>query len=941
MLKQLFFFCLLWVSFTASSQEFGGIPPSQKWKRIRAPRINVIYPAGLDSSAGKVASIVTAVIHTGDSTIGRNFRKAPIILQNQSTLSNGYVSLAPYRSEFLLTPPLNGFELGNGDWLTTLTLHELRHMQQYSNFNRGWAKVFRVVLGDQGQALANALSVPDWFFEGDAVYQETRLTRQGRGRLPAFYNGFRSIWQSRAGFDYMKLRNGSLKHYVPNHYELGYLLVSHGYYHYGTDFWKKVSEDAAAMKGLLYPFQRAIKKHSGIRFRQFTQQALEERKSALVDSTSITQPSGTYISEENPVFTETGDLLFLKTTFRELPAFILRTPQGDKYIRQRDRSADQYFSYARDKVIYASYRPHPRWGWKDYGELQLLDLATGKQERITKATKYFHPSLSQRADSIVAVHIGPDGHNSIHLLALDGRLMYSIDMPGGLLAAYPKFYQGKILAAVRKSDGSMALWNFGMSGEDPEQLTEWRNQVIAYPVVYKDIIFYAASAGLQDQLVRWDPVSKSSKTMIFPGSGTSRTGKYQPTLFGDSIAYMEFTANGYKVRVADSRKLQLIESTLPESAGLDFLTPPKMGNNLSLSDTAIQISTAESYPRSKGLFHFHSWQPFVEDPEFSFSLLGQNLLNTMQSQLNFLYNRNEKSKQFGFSALYGGWFPYLGGGVDITLDRKARYRDRTINWHELETNIGATIPLNWSRGRQLSFFTAHTNLVYNKPYFSEPEKSQLGDLSWLYLDHQLRYSIQSRQAVQAFHPRYALSLRGQYRHALNRYESWQSLATASIYLPGFVRNHSLVVNLAAHHRDSMQGIRFSDNFPFSRGYESANLFRILKWGVNYQLPLFYPDIGLANILYLLRVRSNFFYDHSYSKDPSLFPGEDRLEFRSAGTELFFDTKWWNQLPVSFGLRYSRLLDPDRFNGAGANRWQFILPLNLVPNPVNRSPKPHF
>ncbi len=51
-------------------------------------------------------------------------------------------------------------------------------------------------------------------------------------------------------------------------------------------------------------------------------------------------------------------------------------------------------------------------------------------------------------------------------------------------------------------------------------------------------------------------------------------------------------------------------------------------------------------------------------------------------------------------------------------------------------------------------------------------------------------------------------------------------------------------------------------------------------------------------------------------------------FRSYGSEVYFDTKWWNQLAVSFGIRYSRLLDPD-FGGRGPNQWELILPLNLL------------
>jgi hypothetical protein len=52
------------------------------------------------------------------------------------------------------------------------------------------------------------------------------------------------------------------------------------------------------------------------------------------------------------------------------------------------------------------------------------------------------------------------------------------------------------------------------------------------------------------------------------------------------------------------------------------------------------------------------------------------------------------------------------------------------------------------------------------------------------------------------------------------------------------------------------------------------------------------------------------------------------KYRSTGIEIYFDTKWWNQLSLSFGIRYSRLLDPD-YEGRGPNQWQLILPLNIL------------
>jgi hypothetical protein len=38
--------------------------------------------------------------------------------------------------------------------------------------------------GDDGLSLAINAAVPDWFYEGDAVYNETVHSKQGRGRIP-------------------------------------------------------------------------------------------------------------------------------------------------------------------------------------------------------------------------------------------------------------------------------------------------------------------------------------------------------------------------------------------------------------------------------------------------------------------------------------------------------------------------------------------------------------------------------------------------------------------------------------------------------------------------------------------------------------------------------------------------------------------------------------
>jgi hypothetical protein len=129
--------------------------------------------------------------------LGNQLKKVNIVLQNQTTVSNAYVSLGPFRSEFFLNPALNNFEEGSISWPDILAVHEYRHVMQFNNFKNGLSKLIYVLAGDDGLSLAINAAIPDWFYEGDAVYNETVMTRQGRGRLPHFLDAYPSLWQGR------------------------------------------------------------------------------------------------------------------------------------------------------------------------------------------------------------------------------------------------------------------------------------------------------------------------------------------------------------------------------------------------------------------------------------------------------------------------------------------------------------------------------------------------------------------------------------------------------------------------------------------------------------------------------------------------------------------------------------------------------------------------
>ena len=68
-------------------------------------------------------------------------------------------------------------------------------------------------------------ALPSWFWEGDAVITETLLSSSGRGRLPSFERGLRTLILSGGEYDYVTAMLGSYAEFVPDYYVNWLLLL--------------------------------------------------------------------------------------------------------------------------------------------------------------------------------------------------------------------------------------------------------------------------------------------------------------------------------------------------------------------------------------------------------------------------------------------------------------------------------------------------------------------------------------------------------------------------------------------------------------------------------------------------------------------------------------------------------------------------------------------
>ena len=935
LISVIFFIFTLSPTILFGQDVFGGNPSAIHWRQYNTDTVRVIYPAGMDSQALRVARIVHYLNRSTGHSIGAKQRKINIVFQTQVTYENGFVALGPFRSEFYLYPPQDVFSLGSLPPDENLAIHEYRHVQQYMNFDRGFSKALSYVLGEQGEDLGNAMTVPNWFFEGDAVYQETLVSQEGRGRLPSFLNDFKSLWTGDRDYNWQEWRNGSYRSLVPNWYPLGYMLVSYGRATYGEDVWKNIAGDAAAGKRGLYPFQKAVKHYTGISFAEFRQRAMDAYKTRLLQEDTAVAGRlltplrrGNVLTYQQGFYTggEDNQMVVARAGYAKAPAFFLKDDKGWRKIRTMDIAEDDYFSYRNGKVTYAAYQSDPRWALREFSDIRVLDIHTGAQVSITHRARYFSPDISSDGRKVVAVQELSTGQTALHVLSVEKRdLLFAVPNPNHYFYVMPRWCPDDrhVVAGVRNTQGLMSLAKVDVEQGGTEVLLPFSFHLIAYPYEVNDTIYFSAQQGNGDQLMAF----VEGTGQLYKLTNGIRA-YYMPSAKRGELVWSTPAADGWALYGAGAGTLHWIpypvDSFMVPAQPLltrGFFQDSAFGALSRLDST--QLYPGGIYHKASHFFNFHSFRPYYQNPDWSFTIYGQNVLNTFQSQASYDYNQNEQSSNFSVGATYGGWYPWLSGSAGYTLHRTGiTGSGLVVHWDELQAGLGTSIPFDFSYGRLYHFLTPSVSINTDQLYIQPGVKKYFATNQVQYADFGLSWISQIQQATQQIFPHWGHSFTANYQTSVGNTRAWQVLLTGSVYLPGLANSHSLVLNGAYQRRDTLGNYTYTNDFPISRGYPGINYPQMWKWGANYHFPLFCPDRGIASIVYFLRVRANLLYDDT--RITAFRPGTN-FTLRTTGVEVYFDTQWWNQQPVSFGIGYYRLLD-NNLVGVGPNQWQILVPI---------------
>ncbi|MFZ9045504.1 MAG: hypothetical protein ACO2ZZ_06530 [Cyclobacteriaceae bacterium] len=937
----LFLFLSFPIFLAGQSYPLGLNPPRLKWKSIETKRVNVIYPESLEKQGQYVTNLVHHLWDSNYYSLGPKKEKVSIILQNQNTVSNGFVSVGPFRSEFYMTPPQYNF-LGNVNWLTGLTIHEYRHVEQFVNAKRSITKIGSLLFGQNGWGATAGLALPRWFFEGDAVFYETALTAGGRGRMANFENQQKALLLSGKKIPKYELASAtSLKRLIPNHYNLGYYMVTGMRRDFGDSVVQEVVDKAVGYNSIFFPFSMRLKKLTGYRTPKYYKKLTHElyTKWSVEDSLRNPIAGKPVLSKAKKAFTHytnstllnDSTLIAYKAGFRDIPHIVLidlNTGKESKLVEPGFIPRSNATLSTNGKfLVWSQTGFHHRWGNLDFSEIWGYDLINEQLVRITEKSRYFTPAINKTGDKIAAVHITKSQEEKLVVLnSVTKEEEFSYQFSNGDRAAFPIWAdQEKIFFILQKATKN-ALAFANISTGDVIQISPGWNGVMAYPAVKGAYIYFNANFSGIDNIYRWD-IEKQQLEVVT----NSRFGAVQPLIVDQKLYVSDYSNDGYGIKAFELLPKPIAFDSIENKANFyePAVTSPAL---LALEQTAFE---SKKFNQSKGLVNVHSWTPFFLPPNLNLTLESDNLLSTFSGDFNYSYNTNEKTSTYSMSATYGRFFPALE--VNISKGNRSRYvpvlsqeeENLLLNinnqgWNEEDLNVGITLPLNTTWNNYFSTVRITQAMHRKRVIFDQKENTTGTDEIFHSYSFDLSAYFLKRRALQHLNSRFGISTELAYNATIGtiRNKTQYFLFNSRLFLPGISKNHSLNISQSIKNEDYLANYKFRDNLFYTRGYNLIPHDRFINTAFNYEFPICYPDLPIGPIFFIKRINANLFYDlgqattngaklTEFAQDGNItinlqngFTKTSSVELSSVGTEITIDFRFLRVLDLNSGIRIS-------------------------------------
>lgn len=886
----------------AEAQLFSNYPGSYRFKAFETEHFRIIFHQGLEETALEFADNAESIHEILSERLNwEPHGKTRLIFSNNLDITNGYTMVTPWkRVELFMTPPPGDSSIGYyDDWLNLVFAHEYTHVL-HLDASGDLYLALRKIFG-RFPLFFNAFYQPYWLIEGLAVFEESRMT--GYGRLDSSYQE-------------MIIREAGVSGRFPNRAQ------ANGYqsswpagstpYHFGSEFLQyletiygreKIERLCRRYAEQSIPFrvgnnaEHVLGKGYRELWEKWRQQLLKDGERRVDDKTD----AGKKLTDrgwliQQPVFHPAGkSVFFIESNADSSPSIrSINLETGEQRILYKKMYGGSRLSFGPDpeKAFFSRLAMHK--SREIFSDLYLLDLSSGKTERLTRGARLSEPDCAPDGKRLICIkNRGTESEIVSYSLESDTTTVVRSD--GHTWFSPGISPDGKKIAAVRRQKGKLPELMIMNDQGDILKRAAGGDGVIFSPVWSSDgerLYFSYDRTGV------FNIYEYNAKTESLRKITDASSGAFHPAISpgGERLAYANYNADGFdlvltsmpndnrsKTNRPGTEKAASIETRTDEGVSLN---EPEKANPAALNSDLTSYRKSEGNETQKGatsteIHRYHPYRSLLPHYWFpvaggdadsfyaGFLTSGMDVLFRHSWELQMLYNFDTDEDAVWGSYLYQRFKP----NMHIKFEKGTYGYDEPWDYNDQEWGVDQeewawSLNLLWPVQRFNSrltlgagYFFRHFETTTEIPEQFPIKFIKEGDAEGLSASLSYEYSHYYAGGVS---PEKGILFSTAYRDGgLSDETDFKIVkASAATYLPFFFKHHvpSLRVSYGASKGDELlirrltlggmnQGItpETNESFPV-RGYpqETASGDRAFNASAEYRFPLAYPENGPGN-----------------------------------------------------------------------------------------------
>ncbi|MCX6112877.1 MAG: hypothetical protein NTY22_06335, partial [Proteobacteria bacterium] len=442
-----------------ASYGVGTVVPSRysNFKTIVTEHFDIHYPGAskekffVSKNMEMIARLSAVYLEEAFEKLTKELKSKPylrvqIVIVDNTDFHNGFATPVPQNTIYIYAvPPMVYMTISEYDnWLRETAFHELTHIINLST-TRGYTVPLRAIFGTV--VAINGLS-PLNFIEGDAVFEETNMSKKGRGRSTFLHTMMRTTaYEKTLNSD--SLYSLSITPYILDKwpvgnvpYLYGYLLMEHVAKKYGLDTPGNISKHNAGV--IPYYPSFSFEKFTGKSVPALWEEMLEEKRkfyAKWIDDiskngeTKVEPKTNAGFINMEPALSPDGKLL----------AYYLNDPNKNNQIVILDLEKNKQINYV--KTDYASfikwldnqtiiYNDETSDVGSDYYTVETFDVTKWKSKSISNSERVLYAGVINK-DEICTVR------------AKTGKMDLNIEkLVGGKLFVQKTVYSSQYLSRL-------------------------------------------------------------------------------------------------------------------------------------------------------------------------------------------------------------------------------------------------------------------------------------------------------------------------------------------------------------------------------------------------------------------------------------------------------------------------------------------------------------